>query len=112
MNFKTGDKLTYKNDGHIYIFHYYSCSNSTTIIAINSVNNNLIHDYSQCFKLHKENNMLESVKEYLKEHKSIIMTIAVVLLVDHLVFQGAFREKVKSLVDGLLNKAQKQLDDK
>lgn len=61
---------------------------------------------------YKEPNMMESVKEYLKEHKSIIITIAVALVVDHLVFGGAFREKVKSLVDGLLNKAQKQLDDK
>lgn len=56
--------------------------------------------------------MVDSIKEYVKEHKSIIMTIAVVLIVDHLVFNGAFREKVKSLVDGLLNKATKQLEDK
>lgn len=55
-------------------------------------------------------NMLQTVKDYLKDHKQILMTIAVVLVVDHLVFGGAFREKVKSLVDGLLNKAQKELD--
>jgi hypothetical protein len=60
----------------------------------------------------KESNMLESAKEYLKENKSIIMTIAVVLIVDHLVFGGAFREKVKSLVNGLLDKAQTDLDKK
>jgi hypothetical protein len=56
--------------------------------------------------------MLESAKEYLKENKSIIMTIAVVLIVDHLVFGGAFREKVKALVNGLLDKAQTDLDKK
>lgn len=66
----------------------------------------------RCFKLAKEKNMLDSVKEYLKQHKDIIITIGVVLVVDHLIFGGAFREKVKALVDGLLNKAEKQLSEK
>lgn len=54
--------------------------------------------------------MLDTVKDYLKENKSIIMTIAVALIVDHLVFGGAFREKVKALVNGLLDKAQNNLE--
>lgn len=62
------------------------------------------------YNFEKEVNMLESVKEYLKENKQIIMTIAVVLIVDHLVFGGAFRERVKSLVNGLLNNAEKKLN--
>src|SRR5690606_30300285 len=39
----------------------------------------------------EKTNMLDSVKEYLKDNKQILMTIGVALLVDHLVFGGAFR---------------------
>lgn len=66
----------------------------------------------ECFAKEISNggNMFDSVKEYVKENRSILMTIGVALLVDHLVFGGAFREKVKSIIDSMLNTAQKKLD--
>lgn len=60
----------------------------------------------------KGNTMKESFSKFLKDNSSILYTVAVVLVVDHLAFGGAFREKIKSLVEGLLNNAQKQLDKK
>lgn len=56
--------------------------------------------------------MLESIKSYVKENKNILLTIGVALILDHLVFGGAFRQKVQELVEGMLGKAKKQLEEK
>lgn len=116
--FKVGDRVEcIITDGSLIVGEKYTVKKFITqntydlwlsdVIELNELSSSY---YVTNFKLTKEKSMLDSVKEYLKENKQIIMTIAVVLIVDHLVFGGAFREKVKSLVDGLLSKAQKQLD--
>ena len=56
--------------------------------------------------------MLNSVKQYFENHRDILMSIAVALLVDHFFFEGAFRDKIKNLVDGLINRAEKKLEEK
>jgi len=59
----------------------------------------------------KERNMIESAKEYLRKHQDTILTIVVVVVLDYLFFGGAFRDKAKSLVEGVLNKAEKKLGE-
>lgn len=57
----------------------------------------------------EENNMTQVFKEYFSKHKDIFMTLAVVLLADHFVFKGAFRDKVKTLLENLLSGAEKKI---
>src|SRR5262249_29697450 len=51
--------------------------------------------------LKKENSMLKTIssdmKSFLVEHKSTIYTIAALFLVDHIFFQGAFRERLHGI---------------
>lgn len=50
------------------------------------------------------------VKTFVKDNRQVIYTMAFVLLVDHLVFGGAFRDKLKELVNKLIGKVEKQLE--
>ena len=54
--------------------------------------------------------MKDSINNWWREHSSVVITVAVVILVDHLVFKGTFRKKIESLVDRFLNKAEKQIE--
>jgi hypothetical protein len=55
--------------------------------------------------------MVNEVKGYFKEHRDIIMTLLMVILVDHFVFEGVFREKLQNLVEGMINKVHKGLEE-
>ena len=58
----------------------------------------------------KENRpMFDSVKKYFQKHQEIFYTIAVALVVDHYVFNGAFRKKIEALVERLLDGASDQM---
>lgn len=57
----------------------------------------------------EERGTMKMMKEYLEKHKDAIFTVALVMLVDHFIFGGAFREKIKITIEALLEKAQKQL---
>lgn len=50
--------------------------------------------------------MFGTVKKYFEEHRDLIMSISVILLLDWLVFDGAFRDKLKVLMDRLINNAE------
>lgn len=54
--------------------------------------------------INKEKGMLENIKDYLKSHKDILFTIVVLVIVDKLVFKGAFSEKAKNLINKLTDK--------
>lgn len=56
----------------------------------------------------KEGKVIESVKGYINKHRDFLMTLVLVLVVDHIVFKGALREKIKTVVDGALQKANNQ----
>lgn len=58
----------------------------------------------------EEITMFGSVKQYFNEHKEVIMTLGFILVVDYLVFDGAFREKIKAVVERMLNSAEKKLE--
>lgn len=59
--------------------------------------------------LKKENAMLDSLKGYYKKHEEIIFTIGFVLILDYLLFGGALRIKIKSLVEKMLATAEDKL---
>jgi len=56
--------------------------------------------------------MLENVKGYIEKHKDVIFTLGLVILVDHFLFKGALRERIKKTVEGVLSKAENLIDQK
>lgn len=64
----------------------------------------------------KENkSMFKAAKEYFYEHRDLIMTTLFLIVVDQFVFDGVFKEKIKSLVDRIIGHAEgkvKALDSK
>jgi len=53
--------------------------------------------------------VFEDVRGYISDNREIVYTIAFVLIVDQLVFDGAFRERIKAIIDGLLKKAENKV---
>lgn len=73
---------------------------------------NLIHQENLKIKEEKttkKGGPLKALKDYMEAHKNIIFTLVLALLADHYVFNGAFRKKIEGIVNGLLDKAQKQI---
>ena len=56
----------------------------------------------------KGEGMIETVKCYVNKHRDFLFTVILVMVVDHFIFKGALREKIKSVIDGALNKANDQ----
>jgi hypothetical protein len=54
--------------------------------------------------------MLE-VRGYFREHRDVILTLLFVILVDHFVFDGSFREKLKGLLDSMIAKVSKKVEE-
>lgn len=52
---------------------------------------------------------LNDLKQFVQEHKNTIYIISFALLLDHFVFNGAFRARLKSMVDSMLSKVEKSL---
>jgi hypothetical protein len=57
-------------------------------------------------KTERKTTMLADARKYVSDNRDLIYTVIFVAILDHLLFDGAFREKIKSLVDGFLNRAQ------
>lgn len=58
------------------------------------------------------NEVKNDVKGFVSENRSTIYTILLVAIVDHFVFGGAFRDRLKGLVDKFLGKAEAKIADK
>jgi hypothetical protein len=50
--------------------------------------------------------MLDNVKGYVEKHKDMLFTLGLVILVDHFLFKGALRERIKATVEGALKKVE------
>jgi hypothetical protein len=63
----------------------------------------------------KEENMVTEVmsdtKKFLKDHKSIIYWVAILLVADHVLFNGAFKEKLKNIMSQLVGKVEDKLKE-
>ena len=55
-------------------------------------------------KLTKGEHMIDSMKEYVTKHRDIFFTIGFILILDHFVFGGAFKEKIQDLIHKFLDK--------
>lgn len=62
----------------------------------------------------KEKNMVKElvtdVREFVKDNRSVVYTIAIIVLADQFLFKGAFRERLKAIVEKLLCKAEAKVD--
>ena len=56
-----------------------------------------------------ETTMFQTFKEYVSKHKDVFYTIAVILLADHFLFKGAFKDKITKIVNNALDKAESKL---
>ncbi len=54
----------------------------------------------------------QDLKKFVIDHKSTIYVLAVLVLVDHFLFQGAFRERLHGLMNKMLGKVEAMLDKK
>lgn len=67
--------------------------------------------YTKFKKVEKTNGgAMKDFKEYLSKHKELLYTVGILIVLDQLVFKGAFRERLKTFVEGLIGKAQASLD--
>ena len=57
----------------------------------------------------KKVGFMDFLKNYFTKHQDSLMTLAVIILLDHFLFDGAFRNKIKGMVDNLINKTEKNL---
>ena len=56
--------------------------------------------------------MFENVKDYIGKHRDIIFTLGLVIIVDHFLFKGALRERIKGTIEGILSKAEGMIQQK
>ena len=56
-----------------------------------------------------QGDVMDSIKKYLEKHRDIFLTIGIVLILDHFVFEGAFREKLKSITESFLDKKTREV---
>ena len=53
-------------------------------------------------------NMLQDIRAYIKDNRQVLYTVAFIVALDHFVFNGAFRERLKGLVDGMLKRVEEK----
>jgi hypothetical protein len=58
----------------------------------------------------KKRSFMKLFKDYLEAHRDTIFTLVLILLADHYVFNGAFRETISDAFKKLLDKAHQKID--
>lgn len=58
----------------------------------------------------EEYKMFKSVKTYYDKYQDIILTVAVVFLLDQYMFDGKFRLKLEQIMESLISKATKKVE--
>jgi hypothetical protein len=56
--------------------------------------------------------MFDEVKGYFRKNADTVMTVGLVVLVDHFLFDGALRERIKKMLSNILGKAEEKLSEK
>ena len=56
--------------------------------------------------------MKQSMERWWERNSNIVITVAVIFLVDHLVFKGSMRKKIESIFDKLVNRAENEIEKK
>lgn len=52
----------------------------------------------------KSMKLVSSLTDYVEKHKDLLFSVVLVLVLDHYVFEGKFRQKIEKLVDSFLEK--------
>ena len=55
--------------------------------------------------------VLKDTKQFIREHKATIYWVAVLLIADHFLFNGAFKEKLKNIMNSLVGKVESKLNE-
>lgn len=53
--------------------------------------------------------MLKNLKEYFNKHQDALITISLIALIDHFLFNGALTQKLQTTIEKILGGAEKQL---
>ena len=107
MVFRSRDRVTRIKNSHLSI----TLGNSYTVHQVDSDGNLYIRgdDGKFCWCrpsfFIKENNMnlSNSIKSYIEKNQDTFFTIAIVILLDHYLFEGALRSKIKTSVEGMID---------
>lgn len=54
--------------------------------------------------------VVADVKTFVREHRGIIYFVAIALLMDHFVFQGIFKDRLKTMAGKIVGKIEAKLD--
>lgn len=60
----------------------------------------------------RSKSMFTEFRAYLSEHRDLVFTIIIVALIDHLLLDGALKERLKGLLGGFLDKAETKVSPK
>lgn len=89
-------------------YHYQVTQNSPNLnVDLNALTKKPAFDIKQ--KTKEKKSMFGYTKEYFEKHKETVMTISVVLLIDHFFLHGALRERIRSLLEGVLSSMETRL---
>jgi hypothetical protein len=61
-------------------------------------------------KQQKKGGTMNSLKEYFKKNQDVFLTLAIIILLDNFLFNGQFRMKITSMIEGLITKTEKKLN--
>ncbi len=99
---KIGIDIRFKNDKELSF-----CSSDKDCMN-NHIDNIKKYNKDIIPKENKMNDLAGDFKGFIKEHRSVLYWVAVLMLVDHFVFNGAFRSRLKGIVDGLVTKVEEK----
>jgi ribosomal protein L30/L7E len=54
----------------------------------------------------EEKGMFQNVKDYIGKHRDMLFTLGLIIVVDHFLFSGALRERIKGSIEGMLKKVE------
>lgn len=96
------------NEWHSYVFKKDKQSHRNEAYdAIVAAKNSIYKQRKEGKNVLKE--VFSDLRGYVKDNRELVYTIAFLFIIDHLIFDGAFRERFKGLVDRLLGKAEAKL---
>ena|ERR1017187_4772590 len=93
-------KVLYQSDTNLYVCKK---ENGDIVVIRNNDRGTIIKEGNSLINV-KEKNMFSNFKNYVLKYKDWFFTIGMLLLVDHFVFNGAFKKKVQERVSKVLEK--------
>mgnify|MGYP001578597155 FL=1 len=87
---------------------YQQQMNQQQYVASSGLSSTLYYKEHPMVEQKRRKTMLGEVKEYIGKHKDVIFTLGLVILIDHFLFEGALRNRIKGTVEGVI----KNLEDR